>query len=67
MLNKYNKLVLTALAVTICFACQNDQKVQGADEVPAALNYTAKDIDGKDVKLAKYEGRVLLVVNLASR
>ena len=67
MLNKYNKLVLTALAVTICFACQNDQKVQAADEVPAALNHTAKDIDGKDVKLAKYKGRVLLVVNLASR
>jgi len=67
MVNKSSKAVLTALAVTICFACQSDPKVQGADEVPAALNYTAKDIDGKDVKLAKYEGRVLLVVNLASR
>ena len=67
MLNKYSKSVLTALAVTICSACQNDQKIQAADEVPAALNHTAKDIDGKDVKLAKYKGRVLLVVNLASR
>jgi hypothetical protein len=67
MLNKYNKSVLTALAVTICFACHSGQEVQGADKVPSALNHTAKDIDGKDVKLAKYEGRVLLVVNLASR
>ncbi len=67
MLNKYNKSVLTALAVTICFVCHSDQEVQGADKVPSALNHTAKDIDGKDVKLAKYEGRVLLVVNLASR
>ena len=67
MLNKYSQSVFTALAVTICFACQSDREVQGADKVPAALNHTAKDIDGKDVKLAKYEGRVLLVVNLASR
>jgi len=67
MLNKYSKSVLTALAVTICFACHSDQEVQGAEKVPAALNHTAKDIDGKDVKLSKYQGRVLLVVNLASR
>jgi hypothetical protein len=67
MLNKYSKSILTALAVTICCAGQSDQEVQGAAKVPAALNHTAKDIDGKDVKLAKYEGRVLLVVNLASR
>jgi len=67
MLNKYSKSVLTALAVTICFACHGDQEVQGAEKVPAALNHTAKDIDGKDVKLSKYQGRVLLVVNLASR
>jgi len=67
MLNQYSKSILTVLAVTICFACQSAQEVQGADKVPAALNHTAKDIDGKDVKLAKYEGRVLLVVNLASR
>ena len=67
MLNKYSKSVLTALAVTICFACHSDHEVQGAEKVPAALNHTAKDIDGKDVKLSKYQGRVLLVVNLASR
>ena len=67
MLNNYSKSILTALAVTICFACHSDQEVQGADKVPAALNHTAKDIDGKDVNLEKYEGRVLLVVNLASR
>ena len=67
MLNKYSKSVLTALAVTICFACHSDQEIQGAEKVPAALNHTAKDIDGKDVKLSEYQGRVLLVVNLASR
>ena len=30
-------------------------------------DFTMKDIDGKDVKLAKYSGNVLLVVNTASQ
>ena len=30
-------------------------------------DFTIKDIDGKDVKLAKYSGNVLLVVNTASQ
>src|SRR3712207_2775021 len=31
------------------------------------LDFTMKDIDGNDVKLKKYKGNVLLVVNVASR
>lgn len=38
-----------------------------ADETPAALKFKMKSIDGKDVELSKYKGRVLLVVNLASK
>jgi glutathione peroxidase len=33
----------------------------------SVLGFTMKDIDGKDVKLADYEGDVLLIVNTASR
>jgi glutathione peroxidase len=43
--------------------------VSGAAEkqaVPAALNFTMRDIDGKEVPLRKYQGQVLLVVNVAS-
>ncbi len=36
--------------------------------VPAALNFTVKTLDGKEVDLAKkYEGKVILVVNVASQ
>jgi len=36
--------------------------------VPAALNFTVKSLDGKEVDLAKkYEGKVILVVNVASQ
>ncbi len=34
---------------------------------PGALDLTVKDIDGKDVNLADYKGRVVLVVNVASK
>lgn len=35
--------------------------------VPPALNFTVKDIDGKDVPLSKYQGKVVMIVNVASR
>ena len=31
------------------------------------LNVTMKSLDGKDVDLSKYEGKVVLIVNVASR
>lgn len=34
---------------------------------PKALNFTLKNIDGKPVKLARYAGDVILVVNVASK
>ncbi len=34
--------------------------------VPAALNFTMKSIDGRSVDLSKYQGRVVLMVNVAS-
>ena len=33
----------------------------------SVLDYTMRDIDGKDVKLKKYKGSVLLVTNVASK
>ncbi|HTO93698.1 MAG TPA: glutathione peroxidase [Bacteroidota bacterium] len=32
----------------------------------SVLSFTMKDIDGKDVPLSKYKGKVLLIVNVAS-
>jgi len=33
---------------------------------PAVLNFTMKDIDGKEIPLQKYRGDVILIVNVAS-
>lgn len=35
--------------------------------VKSVYDFTVKDIDGKDVSLAKYKGDVLLIVNVASK
>ena len=37
------------------------------DKATSVLNHQVKDIDGKDVDLAKYKGEVLLIVNTASK
>ena len=38
-----------------------------AQETPAALNFTMKSIEGKDVSLSKYAGKVVVLVNVASK
>ena len=41
---------------------------QSASKKPVSvLDFTMKDIDGKDVPLAKFQGKVLLIVNTASQ
>lgn len=36
-------------------------------DAPTALGFTVTDIDGKEVKLSDYEGKVVVVVNVASQ
>lgn len=44
----------------------NAAPAEGAKEAPGVLNFKVKDIDGKDVSLSQYRGKVLLLVNVAS-
>jgi glutathione peroxidase len=44
---------------------QADEK--GNKKVPPVLNFTMKSLDGKSVDLSKYQGRVVLLVNVASK
>jgi glutathione peroxidase len=54
------------LAVLLALAGSVQNKPSGGGKVPAALNFTLNDIGGKPVDLAKYQGKVVLVVNVAS-
>jgi glutathione peroxidase len=39
----------------------------GGDKAGSVHSFTMKDIDGKDVSLSQYRGKVLLLVNVASK
>lgn len=43
------------------------EKTEEAPASPYVLGYTLKDIDGKDVDLSQYKGKVVLIVNVASK
>ena len=62
-------IALAATAVVaagpVAFAEQAQPQVKS--EMPASpLSYTMKSLDGKDVDLSQYKGKVVLVVNVAS-
>jgi glutathione peroxidase len=40
---------------------------KGDKKVPAALNFKMTGLDGKEVDLAQYQGKVVLIVNVASK
>jgi glutathione peroxidase len=55
---------LLTLACGVSLALAADQ---GDKKVPDVLNFTMKSLDGKDVDLSQYQGKVVLIVNVASK
>ena len=62
------KISLILLTLFIAAGCLMSDSVPQAElKNKSVLDFKMKDIDGKDVKLKKYKGNVLLVVNTASK
>lgn len=59
-------LIVAAFALLLSFACSAIAE-DAAKAAPTLHGFTVKDIDGKDADLSKYKGKVVLVVNVASR
>src|SRR5256885_236996 len=57
--------VLAAAAGLVLAACGADDPKEGA-KVSGPLDYKMTGIDGKQVDLAQYKGKVVLLVNVAS-
>ncbi len=53
--------LLAALAAPSLFAEDKQDK-----DVPAVLDFEMKTLDGKEVDLSKYKGKVVMIVNVAS-
>jgi glutathione peroxidase len=62
------KTILIIILISFSFfsnlAC-NDEKTQEI-KMNSIYDFVVKDIDGKEVKLSDYKGKVLLIVNVAS-
>ncbi len=63
----YRHLLSCALWGACCVLVTNLAVAEKKGEnVPAALNFKMKSLAGKDVKLSEYQGKVVLIVNVAS-
>ncbi len=62
-MTRWSTLLLAGVVAAAVSAASAEEKEKG----PAALNFTMKSITGQDVNLADYKGKVLLVVNVASK
>lgn len=59
-------MLLLAIAV-LALSATVPASAKDAEPLSGVLSFTMKDIDGKDVPLSKYKGKVLILVNVASR
>jgi glutathione peroxidase len=68
-------LFLAVVALMMATGCNNQNKKTApvaepepvAEQTSGIYDITVKDIDGSDVSLANYKGKVLLIVNVASK
>lgn len=73
MLNRliaFSGAALLAATASSAPARQDNDDAPSVGEVaptPPVLNFTMKDIDGKEINLARYKGKVILMVNTASK
>ena len=65
MLKQFSLLLLAVVALTGC--ASSNATEQESTKVSKPLSFTVKSLDGKDVDLSKYEGKVVLIVNVASK
>lgn len=57
--------VIVAMLSTILIAQKNSK--EGKMDQKSIYDFSVKSIDGKDVKMSDYKGKVLLIVNVASK
>lgn len=62
------KILLTCIAIVMaCGNLQAQQDTEPSSQTPDALNFTMQTLAGKDVELSKYQGKVVVFVNVASK
>ena len=60
-------ITLTLMAIFAAVTSGGAEETTKKNSVPNALNFKVQSIDGQEVDLVKYQGKVVLVVNVASQ
>ena len=58
---------LTGTLAAVAIVALASGLAQGAEKVAPALNFQMKSLNGKPVDLSKYQGKVVMIVNVASQ
>jgi len=66
-MRKLGVLLAVVALFSLCAPLAHAEKNKGDTKVPAVLNFKMKGLDGKDVDLSQYKGKVVLFVNVASK
>ena len=61
------RMVLLILFVVTCSNVKQHQELGKDARMKSIYDFVVKDIDGNDVKLGRFRGNVLLIVNVASK
>src|SRR5580693_2958786 len=61
-------VIVLAMGLALgCLTWSSDAGEKGDKKVPAVLNFKMTGLDGNEVDLSKYQGKVVLFVNVASK
>src|SRR5262245_58782751 len=62
---RYSAALAIVVIPVVLSAVRADEK--GDKKVPSVLNFKMQGLDGREVDLSKYAGKVVLIVNVASK
>ena len=62
-----NLLVVLAAGALVTMNTGCSRAVEGVKQESSALRFKVKTLQGEEVDLAKYEGKVVMIVNVASK
>lgn len=68
MLLKCSFYLFAILFIGSCFFCRHSKRnLPESAQKESIYHFTVQDIDGREVKLEQYQGKVMLIVNVASK
>lgn len=66
-MSSFSNLFPFAVCLVLAVLVAGTVSLEGGEKASPALDFTLKSLDGKDVDLSAYQGKVVMIVNTASK